>query len=132
MALLVLAYPRIAQADYDWIQAVRAQHDARYFSLVAPHFTLVFPVASMEREGFSALVRLHDRLYTGALADELRLDITFIPHVGVGNHADARACKRVADELNARDFRVAGTIDTLDVVWHEHTTLRTIEQIALT
>jgi 2'-5' RNA ligase superfamily len=173
MALLVLAYPRIKQADYDWIQSIRTQHDERYFSLVAPHFTLVFPVMGMEREafsahvrqqttgvksipfvmrcaivveddarqfshvflvpdeGFSEIVRLHDRLYNGALARELRLDITFIPHVGVGNNADARACKRVADELNAQDFRIAGTIDTLDVVWYEHTTLRTIEQIAL-
>ena len=173
MALLVLAYPRIAQADYDWLQAIRAQRDERYFSLVAPHFTLVFPAAGIEREafsahirrqttgvksipfvmrcaivvaddsrqfshvflvpdeGFSEIVRLHDRLYTGALAEELRLDIAFIPHVGVGNNADARACKCVADELNAQDFRIAGTIDTLDVVCYEHAEVRTIEQIAL-
>ena len=171
--LLVLAYPRLAQSDFDWLQAIRAQHDERYFSLVAPHFTLVFPVGTIARadftahvrrqtagvrpisfvarcavvvlddsrrfthvflvpdEGFSEIVRLHDRLYTGTLAGELRLDIAFIPHVGVGNSTDARACKRLADELNAQDFRVAGVIDTLDVVWYENNDVRTLEQIAL-
>ncbi len=173
MALLVLAYPRITRADYDWMQAIRAQHDERYFSVVAPHFTLVFPVTGIEREafgahvrrqaagvrgisfvlrcaivvaddsrrfshvflvpdeGFGEIVRLHDRLYRGALAEELRLDMAFIPHVGVGNAADARACKRWADELNAQNFRIAGTIETLDVVWYEHGGVQTIEQIAL-
>ncbi|HEX8069552.1 MAG TPA: 2'-5' RNA ligase family protein [Pyrinomonadaceae bacterium] len=173
MALLVLAYPRLARADYDWIQAVRAQHDERYFSVVAPHFTLVFPFTGMTHEafgahvrrqaagvravsfvlrcaivveddsrqfshvflvpdeGFGEIVRLHDRLYRDALAASLRLDITFIPHVGVGNGRDARACKALADELNARPFGVAGTIDTLDVVWYEHGRVQTVEQIAL-
>jgi len=171
--LLVLAYPRLAQSDFDWLQAIRAQHDERYFSLVAPHFTLVFPVGTIARadfiahvrrqtagvraisfvvrcaivvaddsrrfthvflvpdEGFSEIVRLHDRLYAGVLAGELRLDIAFIPHVGVGNSTDARACKRLADELNAQNFRVAGVIDTLDVVWYENNEVRTLEQITL-
>lgn len=174
MALLVLAYPRVAVTDFEWIQAIRARHDERYFRLVAPHFTLVFPVSGLEwgvfiehvrrqaagtrpinfvarcaivveddsrqfshvflvpDEGFSDLVRLHDRLYTGVLAPELRLDITFIPHVGVGNAEDATACKRLADELNAQGFHVAGTIDALDVVWYEQDKIETIEQIALT
>src|SRR2546423_12783357 len=136
MALLVLAYPRIAHEDFVWLQAIRAQHDERYFALVAPHFTLVFPMTSVSRtdfsahvrqqaagieaisfvarcaivvaddgkkfshvflvpdEGFSEIVKLHDRLYAGLFAPELRLDITFIPHIGVGNAADAGACKR--------------------------------------
>jgi hypothetical protein len=174
MALLVLAYPRVAPADFAWLQAIRAQHDERYFSFVAPHVTLVFPVNGLEwgvfskhvrqrvagvppinfvarcvlvvaddarqfshvflvpDEGFSEIVKLHDRLYTGLLAPELRLDITFIPHIGVGNYRDARACQELAHELNAQDFTLKGVIDTLDVVWYEQQEVRTIAQIALT
>jgi hypothetical protein len=174
MALLVLAYPRIAAEDLAWLQTIRARHDTRYFNLVAPHFTLVFPVTGLEwsafiahvrqqaasvrpisfvarcaivveddsknfshvflvpDEGFSDVVKLHDSLYTSVLAPELRLDITFIPHIGVGNYTDARACRELADELNAQDFRLAGLIDTLDVVWYEQQEVRTIAQIALT
>ena len=173
MALLVIAYPRMAAADFAWIQAIRARHDERYFRLVAPHVTLVFPVGGMAQdvlvehirrqaagrkpitfvarcaivveddskkfshvflvpdEGFSEIVRLHDRLYTGVLAPSLRLDITFIPHLGVGNSTDARACKALADELNAQDFRLSGLIDTLDVVCYEHDKVETVAQIAL-
>lgn len=173
MALLVLAYPRIAQADFAWLQAIRAQHDKRYYDLVAPHITLVFPVVGAPRndfiahvkrqaasippisfvarcalvvaddskrfshvflvpdEGFSQIVKLHDRLYTDALVPELRLDITFIPHIGVANADDAHKCKRLADELNAQGFQLAGLIDTLDVVCYENNEVRTIEQIAL-
>ncbi|HEX8181434.1 MAG TPA: 2'-5' RNA ligase family protein [Pyrinomonadaceae bacterium] len=174
MALLVLAYPHLGPVDFAWLQALRAQHDERYFSFVAPHVTLVFPVKGVEwggfsrhvrrraagvppirfvarcaivvaddarqfshvflvpDEGFSEIVKLHDRLYTDLLAPELRLDITFIPHLGVGNAKDARACKLLADELNAQNFCLAGLIDTLDVVWYEHNKVETIERIALT
>jgi len=173
MALLVLAYPRLAPTDFEWIQKIRAQHDERYFHVVAPHFTLVFPVQAMEEralidhlarqiagagpiafvsrcaivvedhskafshvflvpdQGLGDVVKLHDRLYTGILAPELRLDIPFIPHIGIGNSADAPACKRLADELNARGFRLEGRIDALDIVCYENDHVHTIEQIPL-
>ena len=173
MSLLVLAYPSIARADYEWIQRIRAQHDGHYYRLVEPHFTFVFPVSKVEREdfvehvkrqssgaepikfvlrcalvvaddsgklshvflvpdeGFSEIVRLHDRLYTGALAPELRLDIPFIPHIDVCTALDARECKDLADELNAEGFRLEGRIETLDVVSYENATVQTIERIEL-
>jgi hypothetical protein len=173
MSLLVLAYPSLARADYEWIQRIRARHDGRYYRLIEPHFTFVFSVSKVERkvfvehvkgqarrvepfkfvlrcalvvaddsgqfshvflvpdEGFSEIVRLHDALYTGALAPELRLDIPFIPHIGIGNSDDARECKRLADELNAEGFRLEGRIETLDVVSYENSTVQTVERIEL-
>jgi len=173
MPLLVLAYPRISHTDFEWIREIRARHDERYFKLVDPHFTLVFPVTGIEQsvfsshvkqqlagvepisfvlrraivieddskkfshvflvpdEGFSEVVKLHDRLYDGVLAPELRLDIDFIPHIGVGNAAEVRTCKLLADELNAQKFRLEGLIDRLDVVLYEHNQVRTVERIDL-
>lgn len=173
MSLLVLAYPKVSQKDFDWIQAVRARHDERYYELVAPHFTLVFQVSGIEQsvfiehvgqqiedvkpisfvsrcaivieddskkfchvflvpdEGFSEIVKLHDRLYDGLLEAELRLDIAFIPHIGIGNAGDAHECKRLADELNDQNFCIEGTIDTLDVVCYENERVQTIKRLHL-
>ncbi len=91
-------------------------------------YTHVFLVPD---EGYSTMVELHDRLYTGPLAAELRLDIPFIPHLTVGNAAYAQACKRLADDLNARSFVILGEITILDVVRYDEGRLESIERIEL-
>ena len=82
-------------------------------------------------EGLGALVRLHDRLYAGALAPELRLDIPAIPHVTVAAKAEAAEAKALADELNAGPFAVAGTIAALDIVAHDGGPVRTLARVPL-
>jgi hypothetical protein len=39
-------------------------------------------------EGYSRMVKLHDRLYSGLFFEHLRLDIDFIPHMGIANSKD--------------------------------------------
>ncbi len=173
MPLLVLAYPAISQKDRDWVQSVRAEYDELYYQIVAPHFSIVFPVfdvdqeifishirqqvqgfqafqfvlrcASLDKdsfneythvylvpdEGYSNIVKLHDRLYKGPLASDLRLDIPYIPHIGVANAIDPQICKRLADELNIQNFEVTGKVETLDIVWYENDQVETVEQIML-
>lgn len=82
-------------------------------------------------EGYSSVVRLHDRLYTGVLKQELRLDIPFIPHIGLANSLDAQTCKRLVDELNAEPFEITGRVEILDVIWYEDDKVSTIAQIDL-
>src|SRR5262245_61317628 len=43
MALAVVSYPAIKKDDLDWIQSIRREHDRLFFSIVAPHLTIVFP-----------------------------------------------------------------------------------------
>ena len=57
MSRIVVAYPRIAAADFAWIQVYRKRNDPRYFQLIDPHFTLVFPVADVSAEDFCREVR---------------------------------------------------------------------------
>ncbi len=172
MALVVVNYPSISEHDYNWIQAIRAQHDV-YYKIVSPHFTLVFPcsitgeagfirhikqmtkgvkkipfvsrcalvvkdhvseythVFLIPDNGFSDIVKLHDRLYTGLLASELRLDIPFLPHIGIANAIDPQACKNLADDLNRRDFHIGGTIDILDIASFDGKEIKTIRHIQL-
>ena len=85
----------------------------------------------MPDEGFGALVRLHDRLYSGPLAGELRLDIPSVPHITVARLHDPQAGKRLADTLNGREFAISGTITALYLVTHDGGTVRTIARVPL-
>jgi hypothetical protein len=173
MSLFVLGYPTITESDFHWIQSFRSDHDERYFKVVDPHFTIVFPVSTIERntfinhvkegvsnftnidftlrcslvvkdsfsdftdiflvpdEGFSRIVKLHDTLYTGILAVELRLDIPFIPHMGIGSAIDPAACKLLADQLNAQSFCISGRLEKIDIVNYENRKVETIAQFVL-
>jgi hypothetical protein len=172
-SLLVINYPTISAKDFDWIQRVRKQNDQLYWKVVAPHFTLVFPVFKIEEEvfihhveqavieieafnfvlrcavlgddafsdlthvflipdeGYSRIVKLHDCLHTGILKEELRLDIPFIPHIGIANSQNAQACKDLVDNLNAESFVVWGRVEKLVVFWYEDNQVNTIKQISL-
>jgi 2'-5' RNA ligase len=92
-------------------------------------YTHVFLVPD---EGYSQIIKLHDRLYTGVLAQELRLDLPFIPHIGIANSLDARDCKQLADRLNQQELEIAGKVDKLDLIWEEDDRVGTIEEVWLT
>jgi hypothetical protein len=173
MAHLVVAYPKIGQEDFDWIQEYRKQNDPRYFSVIKPHFTVVFPVEEMEQniflaeikkkmvdinkfdfelkvatinqddsgkyyheflvpdKGCSDIVKLHDKLYSEVLSKHLRLDIDFIPHIGIGNSDDAKISKTRIDRLNQQGVYIAGVIDVLDVIEYKDNIVTTLESIPL-
>lgn len=172
MALLALCYPSISSANWTWIQAIREVHDPNY-PVVAPHFTLIFPLFTLEPtllsehmrsvlqgraqiafvlrcglvvkdvtgdsthtflvpdEGFGELVKLHNHLYTGFLAEQLRLDIPFIPHITVASSLQPEVCKRVADEINSQNIAIAGVIRAIDLVEYANNRVVTLEQFTL-
>jgi hypothetical protein len=51
--------------------------------------------------------------------------------VTVGNAAEAQACKRLADDLNARGVSIHGEIATLDVARYEGGRVESIGRIEL-
>lgn len=67
-------------------------------------------------EGFSNLVRLHDRLYSGPLKAALNLQIPFIPHITAGAFDNVEDCKHAADILNQRLFTIEGTIEQVTLL----------------
>lgn len=82
-------------------------------------------------EGFSGIVRLHDALYTGRLADHLRLDVPFIPHITVGALDDLSACKRLADAINRQPFLLSAKIGQLSVLSIAGNHIQTTAQVQL-
>ena len=82
-------------------------------------------------EGFSDIVRLHDALYTGLLESELRLDLPFVPHIGIASTPDVNECKAIVDRLNAQRFEIRARVEKLDVIGYDGNKTWTIEEIPL-
>lgn len=82
-------------------------------------------------EGFSKIVRLHDKLYSGLLQPHLRLDIDFIPHMGIANSKDSAQCKKMADEWNQGEFAIPGLIRQLNIVRFENNVVSHVRIIPL-
>jgi len=173
LPLAVISYPKFIPNPPEMIAVMRAKYPKLTYPKFAPHFTFIFPQASLSEdvlvqhvretaagqsaipftirctlpmretfseniylflvpdEGFSAIVRLHDRLYSGALAGELRLDIPFIPHITVGYTPDVAYCKQAVETWNEQPFEIAGVLNTLDVLQVEGETGQTVARINL-
>jgi len=82
-------------------------------------------------EGFSEIVRLHDAFYRGPLKSELRLDLPFVPHIGIASDPSLKKCKSIVDELNQQNFEITGMVENLDIIEYGGKSTKTIEQIIL-
>jgi hypothetical protein len=82
-------------------------------------------------EGYRQIVRLHDLLYTGSMADEPRLDIPFIPHVTAGIFENAGQSGAVADSLNSQGFQIEGQLSVVDVVSYDNDRIVTVQRAGL-
>lgn len=173
MSLLALAYPRISDEDYQWIQEFREENDELNYQVMEPHFILVFPVFNQRPEtfiediksrsadhkkidftlrcsvmdkdaftpywhvflvpdeGYSQIIKLHDNLYSVKLADELRLDIPFIPHIEIANSVDKWTCKELVDQVNYSNLEIKGVIKEINVVEYHEEKVETMEKIKL-
>lgn len=173
MLYLVLAYPNISKEDFQFIQDYRKKHDPKYYSLVQPHFTIVFSTSNFSEkefitevekqvngikkfkfsikcatinqddskdfyheflvpeEGYSNIVKLHDKLYSGKFYNNLRFDIDFIPHIGIGNSDNVHVCKKRVDELNSKNIEINGSVNAIDIVEYAQNKITTIKKIPL-
>jgi 2'-5' RNA ligase len=67
-------------------------------------------------QGHAEILTLHDRLYAGPLAGELRADLPFVPHMTIATVQDMRTADALATRVNADGVRVRGSIRSLSVV----------------
>ncbi|SDN10374.1 2'-5' RNA ligase family protein [Kriegella aquimaris] len=82
-------------------------------------------------EGYSNIVKIHDKLYRDKLIEDLRLDIDFVPHIGIGNSMEKFKCKKMVDNWNSKDFEINGTVTHLTIVEFENNVVRTLDEIKL-
>lgn len=66
-------------------------------------------------EGNSEISLLHDRLYTGVLAQHLRLEFPYIPHITIGATQNRKSAKSLCDSLNHAGVDLEGQLRSLTV-----------------
>ncbi len=67
-------------------------------------------------EGNSSISLLHDRLYTGPLAEHLRLEFAYIPHITVASTKDRKMARSLCNSLNSAGVDIQGSLRSLTVV----------------
>ncbi len=82
-------------------------------------------------EGFSQVVRLHDKLYSGKLSHHHRLDISYIPHLSIANAIEVKSIKKIVDKWNEKEFAINGLISSLDIINYENRVITTVEKVQL-
>ena len=70
-------------------------------------------------DGFVEINQLHDTLYTDKLESELRHDIPFIPHIGVGNSKNKDEMEALVKRLKDDRFLATGVADKITVVTYD-------------
>lgn len=78
-------------------------------------------------EGYSEVSKLHDQLYRGILAPHLRLNIPYVPHIGIATLSDAPRIKALCDELNSIGVSISGEIDTISVCSYDGSKITDLE-----
>lgn len=82
-------------------------------------------------EGHAALALLHDALYRGPLAPQLRLDLPYTPHVTIGRLRDRPRAKALVDELNTGGICLHGRVQALQVMAREGDVLKPLAVLEL-
>ena len=127
----------LERADF-LAEAHRLLHGVQKFDFVLrcatinkDSFSDFFHILLVPDEGYSKIVKLHDRLYSGLFRENLRLDIDFIPHIGIGNSLDKFVCKAMVDHWNSEPFEIKGRISSIDIIEFDDNKVTTIEKIDL-
>ncbi len=94
-------------------------------------FLLSYHVLLVPDQGYSQVVKLHDRLYSGLFRPHLRLDIDFITHVGIANDPDPEQVKAWVDTWNREAFVFKGSIDSLTAVEYSQGILKNLLTLPL-
>ena len=91
----------------------------------------LFHVFLVPDEGFGAIIRFHDRLHVGPLAECLRPDVPYIPHLTVATTDELNIARRIKASINANDFDIVRHIDEIEIHQRDSTVPRCIASISL-
>ena len=86
-----------------------------------------FQVHLVANEPIAGIVELHDSLYVGVLASELRKDIPYVPHITVASNENKELIQQLADEINKSGLAIKGDVDGVTVSSFDGTKVIDIE-----
>ena len=85
----------------------------RYAMLHADRMSDNYYLFLVPDEGFSAICRLHDDLYTGIMRPFLALSLPYVPHIGIATSKDPDHLKEVGDRWNRQRRSISGVIEEI-------------------
>lgn len=96
--------------------------------VVDDHFGNFFHTFLVPDQGYVEVDRLHDILYTGLLKSELREDIPFVPHMGIGTNEAKQAMDKLAKSI---DIQIKCRIDAITIVEFDEQKVTDLETVRL-
>lgn len=82
-------------------------------------------------EGFSSISLLHDALYSGIMRPHLRLNLPYIPHIGIAANKDKEHLYQLAKGWNSHALEIRGTINSLTLSSYRGEKVEDIKQFLL-
>lgn len=82
-------------------------------------------------KGLNEINKIHDELYTGSLESELRHDIPFIPHLGIGTSDEQQEAEKVVSLVMQEQRTITGAVSKITVVEFDGKKIVDIETIPL-
>jgi hypothetical protein len=133
-----LVFPGAAFAAHEVVQHIEAVcavtpriHFCLRSAMIVPDLGLSwFHVFLVPDEGFGAIIRLHDRLHVGPLADSLHPETAYIPHLTVASVKELDVARRMKASLNANDLAITGHIDVVEVHQRDAVTPHCVARIS--
>ncbi|MBG6129221.1 2'-5' RNA ligase [Aquimarina sp. EL_43] len=134
-----IVFPVFDQTEIDFIAEIKKQAATcnsfdfvlRCATINKDAFNEYYHTFLVPDQGYSNIVKIHDKLYSGTLKENHRLDLDFIPHIGIGNSLNKLDCKKMVDEWNKDEFEIIGTVKTLTIAEYDNNNVRKVEEIKL-
>ena len=82
-------------------------------------------------EGFSSISFLHDALYLDFMRPHLRLDLPYVPHLGIATNKDKEHLYELARGWNNQALEIRGTINSLTLSSYDGKRVEDIKKFIL-
>jgi 2'-5' RNA ligase len=97
----------------------KSKIDSNYFLFALPE------------KGYDEIIKLHDQLYMGILADELRRDMPYLPHITIGVFAGENNCRIAAETINKKTFSIKAELLTLSIIEYNNKQIKLLTNLDL-
>jgi len=94
-------------------------------------FSNQFEVFLLPDEIDRNIARLHDLLYEGELASELRTDIPYVPHITVASNDSRDEMEKLATSISQKSLSIECIIDEVTICTFDGKEVKSIENIHL-
>jgi len=94
-------------------------------------FSNQFEIFLLSDESDDNMIKMHDMLYEGELASELRSDIPYVPHVTIASNESREEMDKLAASINQKDLSIECAVEEVTICSYDGKKVKTIESISL-